>query len=109
MDASVFPNASYFSVGLVLRDHLGSYIAGKVSYFPMDVSIFEAEFIGIRQALSWIKEEEISNGQVVVESDSLLSVKAIMEGKVNLLEVGDIVEDCKQELGSMTSNSFVLF
>lgn len=95
VDASVFPNARNFSVGMVAMDHLGSYVAGKVSCFPMAASVFEAEAIGIRQALSWIKDESFNIGQVVVESDSLLSVKAIQDDKVNLLEVGDIFEDCK--------------
>lgn len=57
MNASIFPNARNFSVGMVLRDHLGYYVAGKVSCFPMVASFFEADVIGIREALSWIKEE----------------------------------------------------
>ena len=69
----------------------------------MVASVFEAKVIGIKHVLSWIKEDCINNSQVVVESD--LSVKDILEEKVNLLEVGDIVEEYKQELQSMTSVS----
>lgn len=105
MDASVFPNARNFSVGMVARDHLGSYVAGKVSCFPLVASVFEAEAIGIKQALSWIKDVNFTSGQVVVETDSLLSVKALQDDKVNLLEVGDIIEDCKQDLVGLDSVS----
>lgn len=39
-----------------MRDHSGSFIACKVGCFPMVDSVFEAEMIGIREALSWLKE-----------------------------------------------------
>lgn len=48
MDASVFQNARTFSIGMVLRDHLGFYVAGKVNCFLMAESVFAAEVIGIR-------------------------------------------------------------
>lgn len=47
VDASLFPNAQNFKVGIVLRDHLGSFIAGKVKDFSMIESVFEAEMVGI--------------------------------------------------------------
>ncbi|KAL8126745.1 hypothetical protein AgCh_013868 [Apium graveolens] len=106
VDASVFPNSQNFSIGMVLRDHLGSFIAGKVMCFPIVASVLEAEVIRIREALSWIKEESFSTDLVTLESDSMLGVKAITGGKKNLLEVGDIVEDCKEELPSMLNGFF---
>ena len=105
VDASVFPNAPTFSVGMIMRDHLGSFVACKVACFPMVETVFEAEMVGIREAPSWIKEGQFSSTQVLVESDSLLSVKAILEDKMNLLEVGEVVEECKQELQSLSSVS----
>lgn len=88
-----------------MRDHSGSFVACKVGRVAMVDSIFEAELIGVRDALSWIKEGQYSSAQVLVESDSLLSVKAILEDKVNLLEVGEVIEECKQGLQGLASGS----
>lgn len=52
VDVSVFENASTFRVGMVLRDHLGSFIAGRSVSLPLVNSVFEAETIGISEALS---------------------------------------------------------
>lgn len=79
VDASVFPNAQFFSVGMVMRDHLGSFVACKVGSFPMVDTVFEAELVGVKEALSWIKGGQYSNAPVQLETDSLLSVKAILE------------------------------
>ncbi|XP_074351632.1 uncharacterized protein LOC141690759 [Apium graveolens] len=105
VDASVFPNAQFFSVGMVMRDHLGSFIACKVGSFPMVDSVFEAELIGVREALSWIKEGQYGSAKVLIESDSLLSIDAIQKDKINLLEVGEVIEECKQGLQSLPSVS----
>ena len=40
-----------FSVGLILRDHLGSFVAGKVACLKMVSSVFEAETIAIHEGL----------------------------------------------------------
>lgn len=61
VDASVFPNAQTFTVGMVMRDHLCTFIAGKTRCFPSVDSVFEAEAVGIREALSWIKEHQLNN------------------------------------------------
>lgn len=54
VDASIFTGKDDFSVGMVLRDHSGSFISGKVLMLPVPASVFEGETIGVREALSWI-------------------------------------------------------
>ena len=82
VDVSVFPNASTFTVGMVMRNHRGSFVAGKSISLPMADSVFEAETIGISEALSWIKVHQVHGTEVVLESDSLLAVKAITVRKL---------------------------
>ena len=56
VDASVFPQSEIFSVGMVVRDHNGMFIAAKVMSLPRPGTILEAESIGVREALSWIMQ-----------------------------------------------------
>lgn len=55
MYASVFPNAHTFAVRMVMRDHMGTFIVRKTRCFPSVDSVFEAETVVMREALSWIK------------------------------------------------------
>lgn len=50
-------------------------------------SVFETETIGAREALSWIKEQQLQNQRIELKTDSFLVE--------NLLEVGDVIEQCK--------------
>lgn len=56
VDASVFPGEESFTVGMVLRDHGGTFIAGQTLRLQAPDSVFEAEVIGVREALFWIAD-----------------------------------------------------
>lgn len=81
--ASVMAGQSYFAIGLVIRNHQGKYIAGKVIRFAGAVSVLETELIGIWEAFLW--SQGISGDSISVESDFLLSVNAINQGHDNVL------------------------
>lgn len=49
VDAAIRLGEDSLSVGLVLRDHLGSFIAGKVRCMKMVNSVFEAEVFVIKE------------------------------------------------------------
>lgn len=70
VDASVFPNSQQFNVGMVMRDCQGTFLMGRNVCLPMVESVFEAESVGVREALSWIKNQQLLEDQVVVETDS---------------------------------------
>ncbi|KAL8111526.1 hypothetical protein AgCh_019295 [Apium graveolens] len=101
VDASVFKNAQSFTMGMVMRNHLGEFLACKNMCLPMVNSVLEAEAVGVREALSWIKDLQLHGTKVVVESDSLLTTKAIAGDIVNCLEVGEVLEECKQALQNL--------
>lgn len=94
VDASVMPGVNSFSVGMVLRGHDGGFVAGKTTRFNAADSVFEAETIGVREALSWIYDNNLQNENVVIESDSMTTVNAIHRKEVNHLEVGDVIDSC---------------
>ncbi|XP_074357898.1 uncharacterized protein LOC141697415 [Apium graveolens] len=103
IDASVYEGQHSFAVGMVLRDGQGKYIAGKVMRCEGQVSVLEAEVSGIVEALLWAVEN--TEGLVIVESDSLLGVRALNQGLENLLEIGDLIN---QGVNMLRSNDRLL-
>ncbi|XP_074322969.1 uncharacterized protein LOC141659929 [Apium graveolens] len=75
VDASVFSGANFFFIGMVIRDHNGHFLKGKVAKLSGCVSIFEAEAVGVQEALTWLREWPSQQ-----------------------LEVGTILESCKAGL-----------
>lgn len=96
VDASFVAGECSFSVGMVLRDHEGVFLEGGSMTLPCPESVFEAECIGVREALSWLMSYQ--GRRVVVETDSLLTVRGLYEGSKNLLEVGHVIDHCKRLL-----------
>lgn len=46
-------------------------------------------------------DQGYANARVTVESDSQLTVKAILSDILNFLEAGEVIESCKLILGSL--------
>lgn len=93
VDASIFDSENHFSIGMVLLDHQGHFVRGRVCKFAGRVSVFEAELVGILEALIW--STTLPGHTFVVESDSQQSVKAIHSTLHNHLDVEDLVEHCR--------------
>ncbi|KAG5601016.1 hypothetical protein H5410_032386 [Solanum commersonii] len=55
-DASYDINIDLAGIGMVLHDHLVQFIAGKPLFLGCVASLLLAEIIGVREALSWLKE-----------------------------------------------------
>lgn len=69
VNAFVFKGAEYFSIGMVLRDHHDTFLERKILCLSGPASVFEAEAIGFRKALSWLMTRHTSG--VIIESDIL--------------------------------------
>lgn len=91
MDASLFVGNSSYSVGMILSDHKGEFCKAKNLRKEGEVAVFEAETQGVLEALRWIVEIGIND--VEIESDSMLSVQALLKGTTSLLEVGNILQN----------------
>ncbi|XP_074323447.1 uncharacterized protein LOC141660365 [Apium graveolens] len=55
VDSSWFQGAESFSIGMVMRNHLGNFIEGRTVTLYQAADALEAEVLGIREALSWVK------------------------------------------------------
>ncbi|KAK1384784.1 hypothetical protein POM88_022519 [Heracleum sosnowskyi] len=97
-DAAFKTEATSFSIGLVLHDHLGSFIVGMVKKARMVSSVFEAEATAISEGLQWLSA--LPYQHVELESDSLLSVQALSRSNDNYLEVGFVLDKCRVILKS---------
>lgn len=62
VDASWYPGSNAFSIGMLLRDHTANFIEGRCPSLPQVDAILEAESLGIKEALSWVKSQEKKNG-----------------------------------------------
>lgn len=98
VDAAVKLGDQSFSVGLVLRDHTGTLVHGKTSNKPMVTSVFEAEAVAVLEGLKWLLD--LNQDNVVIESDSPLTVKALHSPLDNLWEVGFILDACRSIIDS---------
>ncbi|XP_074348990.1 uncharacterized protein LOC141688433 [Apium graveolens] len=94
VDAAVFSEFSAFGIGLVARDSSGSLVQAKAKLFQGASTPALAEVIDIKEALSWMKEEQWN--KVVVESDCLVAVQAIRSQVPMRSPFGKVVEDCKK-------------
>lgn len=96
VDASFKAGSESFTVGMVARDCKGLFIEGRSITLPCPTTVMDAECIGVREALSWIMN--FQNKKVKVESDSLLTIRALQGKKCNLMETGHVIESCRSML-----------
>lgn len=68
VDASFVHNAEYFTVGMVIRDHVDVFIECMSMTLPRPGSLFEAESIGVKETLSWLTDHQ--GRKFIVETDS---------------------------------------
>lgn len=101
----MFEGEKFFSVGMVLRNHQGQFADGKTMRFAGRVSVLETELVGIFEALLWTTE--LSTQVITIESDSLLSISAISKHQSNMLELADIINNCREILQSRNEVSVV--
>uniref|UniRef100_A0A803PRX8 Reverse transcriptase zinc-binding domain-containing protein n=1 Tax=Cannabis sativa TaxID=3483 RepID=A0A803PRX8_CANSA len=64
-----------------------------------------AEIMGIREALSWLKNHTYT--QATVETDSLVCAEATRNAEVFVSSFGSVVEDCKKILDSLINVSLL--
>ncbi|KAL8092289.1 hypothetical protein AgCh_034545 [Apium graveolens] len=98
VDTSVSLGAISFTMGLVIRDHAGVFVAGKMVCIAMITTTFEVEALAILESLHWLLT--LNHDRVIIESDSLLSIRALQGSHDNLLEVGSILNACRIILDS---------
>lgn len=97
-DAALFEDSDICSYAMVARDHNGQMLKAKSSCRQGRSNPELAEAIGIREALSWVKEQDWPT--VVVDCDWLLDV--------NLSYFGRVIDECKKLLVEFESRNVTL-
>lgn len=93
VDAGVFSSQSRYSFGGVIRDSGGAFIAAKCQRFPGLFRPREAEALAVCEALSWIKNLQLS--KIIVEIDCLNVYSALTNPTTSPNGFGLIITDCQ--------------
>ncbi|XP_060970037.1 uncharacterized protein LOC133037192 [Cannabis sativa] len=99
VDAALFVQELKHGYGCVIRNTDGDLVSVFAGAKQGKVSPEIAEAMGIREALSWLKNHNFSHA--TVESDSLVCVAAIRSNEKLNSGFGFIVEECKLILRSL--------
>ncbi|XP_057791345.1 uncharacterized protein LOC131008488 [Salvia miltiorrhiza] len=99
VDAAFFSESNNVGIGIAIRSSEGNFIVGKVMTFVGLPKIVEGELVGIKEALSWLKELGYLQGRV--ESDCMQACEAIASGERNISEMGSLAAFCREELSLM--------
>ncbi|XP_019182016.1 PREDICTED: uncharacterized protein LOC109177169 [Ipomoea nil] len=91
VDASVAEGGASF--GLVVRDHLGCFVAAKRGVLTDEHDPYVAEALAAKEALTWLKEQRLNN--IILESDCLNFCNAFNSQSVDFSYVGLIVKQCR--------------
>lgn len=90
------------SFGAVIQSAGGEFIAAKSDILHDRFEAREAEAIGVREALNWLKKFVFQS--VVLEIDSLQVFNTLHDNVVYLNDFGTIITDCRvlaQSLGEV--------
>uniref|UniRef100_A0A803Q309 RNase H type-1 domain-containing protein n=1 Tax=Cannabis sativa TaxID=3483 RepID=A0A803Q309_CANSA len=73
--AAIFESQNCYGFGWVARNNEGRLLWARARSKRGNVSAEFAEAVGLKEVLSWLKDNKLSN--VIVESDSLVTIQAI--------------------------------
>ncbi|KAL8135927.1 hypothetical protein AgCh_010516 [Apium graveolens] len=93
VDAAIQIGASEFKVGMVIRNANGEFVEGLQKSINEEMSVLEAEAVGVYEALCWLMR--LGLRKVIVESYSLVIVNALLNNTTFVSEVGTIFENCR--------------
>ncbi|KAL8104689.1 hypothetical protein AgCh_028771 [Apium graveolens] len=105
-DAALFENSNCYSYAMVARDHTGAMLEAVSCCRPGRPNPELAEAVGIREALSWVKQK--SWPSTIVESDCLGAIQAIRCSSIHLSYLGRVIDECKQLLSDLESRNVTL-
>ncbi|XP_074377050.1 uncharacterized protein LOC141718568 [Apium graveolens] len=105
-DAALFEDSGQYSFAMVARDHKGDMLEARTCCKQGTVTPEMAEAIGVKEALSWVKNKGWTN--VVMESDCLLLIQAIRCSSVHLSYFDTVVKECKKLLCDLGDRNVIL-
>uniref|UniRef100_A0A803Q660 Reverse transcriptase n=1 Tax=Cannabis sativa TaxID=3483 RepID=A0A803Q660_CANSA len=103
VDGATFETENEYGYGIVACDSEGNVIDFVAKYFHGSFPAEVVEALGIKEALSWIKDKGWST--IEVETDSLLTIQAVFSQQQMTSVFGLITHDCKSCLSSLPNVS----
>lgn len=92
------------SFGAIIRSAEGDFIATKNDILPGSFEAHEAEAIGVRESLSWLKKFAFHS--VILEIDNLQVFNALHDKDVYPNGFGIIIADCRALIQSLREVTF---
>ncbi|XP_031111802.1 uncharacterized protein LOC116015770 [Ipomoea triloba] len=89
--------------GWVVRDEFGAIVGVLMSRINGLYSVKEAEAMGAREALSWLKQKGWA--QVILETDAQVVTQAVYNGEF-LIPFGSIIHEIRDLLSDLSSVHF---
>ena len=94
-DGALFEDSNTNSYSMIVRNHAGDLVESKASCRQGTVNPEMAELMGIREALSWLKDKDYAGA--IVET-GLAMVQAIRSSTATLSYLGRVINECKSLL-----------
>ena len=104
VDAAVFSDLRSIGVGCVLRNSIGEFISAMAVPIPLNLTPKEAELMGVREALSWLKHMQMT--KVLVEMDSHVVFNALNRISPASSPFAMLVKDCQNLANNMPNIIF---
>ncbi|XP_024636060.1 uncharacterized protein [Medicago truncatula] len=101
VDAAIFSEQNRFGTGMCVRDQRGRFLKAATNWYEGCPPPQEAEAVGLRDAILWLGQLELSNVQL--ELDCKLVVDSIYDKNNNQAEFGSIIDDCRSLLQQFTN------
>lgn len=98
-DAAVYDSSNRYTYVFAARNYKGELLEARSSCKEGSTTPVCAETMGIREALSWIKERQLQ--KVIVETDCLEAVQAIRGSATMVSYLGTIIQECRNLLVGM--------
>lgn len=98
-DAATLDDSNLFSYAYVIRNHDGGMIEARSRCLRGRPGAELADAIGIREALSWLKNEDLRN--VVVESNCLQVIQTTRSSFLCHSYLGRVIQECRDLLTSL--------
>ncbi|KAM6593181.1 hypothetical protein CsatA_000884 [Cannabis sativa] len=101
VDGAIFEAEGWYGTGLVARNCHGQLLEALSSSKPGHFEAAVVEAMGIKEALSWIKDKQWHDVQL--ETDCLVVVQAVHSSVLLRSPFGVVIQECKELLVSLKS------
>ena len=104
VDVDVFSELRSIGIGCVLRNSIEEFISAMTDPIPLNLAPKEADIMGVREALPWLKQMQMT--KVLVEMDSQVVFYALNRTSPASSPFAMLVKDCQDLANGMPNIIF---